>query len=350
MNNDYPDYLEDLKNEREFFDACDVVSSCSKLGKYAIVKPRPAKIIRYNHGLEIKKSIPEERRIFMPSDRQKRGKITTFSRASSSRLRSKLLKLPSITGIYGVTLTFKKEAYDKYLGADGLRTMWNNFGNRIKGLCREGKVSARLYYLWRIELQQNGTPHFHIVLSTDNQGDIFTIRNLFFDYVLRYMFYGCPDNAFDVRDLNSCEEAFNYVCSHSTKHKRSQLGWQGRQWGILFASKEAKEFYNSGKVVEEVAYNETVSKHNSSYELSRSDEFKIKRTLKRLYWAKLRDTLKNGKYKPSYVTTKGFKGFGKKMRAEKCRHSVRLLAWRQCSLSSQFLKSTTCDKLLTMLG
>ena len=32
---------------------------------------------------------------------------------------------------------------------------------------------------------------------------------------------------------NSKEGAIHYLCDHATKHKQEQLGWNGRQWGII---------------------------------------------------------------------------------------------------------------------
>lgn len=51
------------------------------------------------------------------------------------------------------------------------------------------------------------------------------------------------DIAAQYRRIDNCAAAFAYVGAHAAKHKRDQLGWKGRQWGVICPTKEAKEFY-----------------------------------------------------------------------------------------------------------
>lgn len=325
-------------------------------GRFIKVKARKGKISKGVHGVVVKKSIDEDKEIFIPKNREKRGKVTTFSRHSARRMKNKLMILPDNQGLYGITLTFKRGTIN---APDKLRHFWHLFAMALKRLANKGLISQNLYLLWRIELQKNGTPHFHIVLSTDNSSDIVAFRDRFFDYVIKLLRYSPPDNAFEVRSLKDSDEAYSYVSSHSSKHKRSQLGWQGRQWGIYFVHPEGKENFK----VLTTGYNDSAS-DNASYELNDKQEVVIKRTLRKMYWAKMRQSLKNHRdflnfeVKNALNDFKDVKDFIRwkrkhptpltysTNRAVKCRHSVRKLASRQALCSCQFMSNASSEKLI----
>lgn len=339
--------------------ALDGCAKKRKEGRFIRVKARKGKISKGVHGLIVKKSIDEDKEIFIPKERSKRGKVTTFSRHSARRMKNKLMILPDNQGLYGITLTFKRGTINN---PEDLRHWWNLFCCALRRSAKKCKISPLLYVLWRIELQKNGTPHFHLVLSTDVSSDIIAFRNLFFDYIIKRLRYCPPDNAFQVRSLNDSDEAYSYISSHSSKHKKSQLGWKGRQWGIFFADAEGKENFK----VLTTGYKENAS-DNASYEVSEKQEVIIKRTLRKMYWAKMRQVLKNHRefldfeVKNALNEFKDVKDFIRwkrkhptplvysTKRAVKCRHSVRKLASRQALCSCQFMSNASSEKLINYI-
>lgn len=317
------------------------------------IPERKATLIQAPHGV-IYKRAQSARTWVIPDTRRKRGKVTTFSRASARNLRGKLVMLPSINNIYGVTLTFQKEAFFNNVGYEGLRDWWKRFQTAIKFKVKKGVISPGFTCLWRIELQLNGTPHFHCVLSLDRQSDLWSFRDLFFEYVAKYLNYCPPDNAIDMRDLSDSNEAYSYLCSHTSKHKKSQLGWQGRQWGIFFGSPKAKEIYK--KSVSDV-------EQSHKGKLCVCDEVRLKRVIRALWWSKTRERIFSkaerkeihevamtykGKARDDFIqrTRKNSPRYFTSDRFKTCRKSIRLLGKRQSAISSQFMSADTSSKLL----
>lgn len=206
------------------------------------IPSRKASIMVTSHG--IIQTRPQKAKTWVIPKRGKRGKVTTFSRSSSANMKKKLITLPDYTNLYGLTLTLKSSAWNG--DAEDIRYFWLKFSNSIKRVSRCGKLSPLCYYVWRIELQQNLTPHWHVLLSVESERDVLAFRKVFLDSVKRHFGYEPVDKiACDVTDITSYETAYGYMASHNTKHKRSQLGWQGRQWGLCFCTKEAKERYKA---------------------------------------------------------------------------------------------------------
>lgn len=317
------------------------------------IPERKATIINAPHGV-IYKRAQKARTWVIPDSRRKRGKVTIFSRASARNLRKKLVMLPSTCNIYGVTLTFKKDAFFDNVGYEGLRKWWNRFQQALKSRVKQGIIGRSFICVWRVELQVNGTPHFHCVLSVDKQDDLWGFRELFFEHVAKYLNYGCPDNAIDMRDLSNSNEAYNYLCSHTSKHKKSQLGWQGRQWGVFHGSPEAKEEYKKAvSAVEE----------SHKGKLCECDEVKLKRVIRALWWSKTRDRCFSkaerkelyeisltyeGRKRTEFIkaTRKNAPRYFTSDRFKTCRKSIRNLGKRQSALSSQFLSADTSKKLI----
>ena len=89
------------------------------------------------------------------------------------------------------------------------------------------------------------TPHLHCVVWTNSPSDLIQFSADWCDAVERY--FGLERNTLDqsvaaqVSELTSCQQAFQYVANHTSKHKESQLGWPGRQWGIYYGTKENRK-------------------------------------------------------------------------------------------------------------
>lgn len=297
------------------------------------IPQRNAQVLNCTHGLIFRK--PLKARDWHIPARSKRGKITTFSRSSAKNLRDKLIQIPDKVGIYGVTLTLQRDKFFEH-DLDYFRKFWKLFGDALKRSVKSGEISEHLYLLWRIELTQNRVPHFHVILSTFEVRDVAVYCGLWCKMVKKWYGYTpIASVACNIRVIDSYEEAYAYVCAHSSKHKRDQLGWHGRQWGMQFATPKAKKYYLDSLSTE---YRDAEKTEVAECKLWNSVEDKtyyfIKRILRKMFYSKLRS---NGVFtclKPD--------------RHRFCRVSSRYLAMRQSSQSSHFLCDDTKLKVMEL--
>lgn len=156
----------------------------------------------------------------------KRGKITKFSAKSALRLRKLLCKL-DFQKLHSITLTLPK--CDLCLDFRGL---WHFFVIRLK------RQLPKTAIIWRIELQQRSVPHWHLLLDTNDYFICYDVKQIWFSSV-KFWNSSIITPAFYLHGVHisnyGLDSAYtiNYFCSHISKHKKSQLGWQGRQWGVI---------------------------------------------------------------------------------------------------------------------
>lgn len=142
----------------------------------------------------------------------------------------------------------------KTLNPDEVRELWQRW--RLDYLQRKW---ADIPFIWRIELQQRKQAHWHCVawiplnhpktaridapeqikatIITEMIKDdwVAFVRNRLGSEWGEWTHYGAQLHACKV-DLLKNTDATNivgYLADHTTKHKKEQLGWQGRQWGIV---------------------------------------------------------------------------------------------------------------------
>lgn len=175
----------------------------------------------------------------------KRSAIRNFSDKSSARLRDLLLESDCQ---YGKPLGFTCTV--PFATPYQWRVLLHRFSNR---LVRDG-----LACIWRVELQKRGTPHLHCIgwaSGIEDVGKYWLHWVSACDFVSAsshpwFLIYG-----FCARWL-SRDSWLVYMCAHSSKHKKSQLGWLGRQWGVInrkLISREIPETFSlSGSVADEV--------------------------------------------------------------------------------------------------
>lgn len=183
--------------------------------------------------------------------RARRAEITTLSRASAARLRKRLAQVKGPEGwvCFGATLTVPGPP----ITAAQWRRLWDAYRHR---LLRPGEICL----IWRIELQERGQPHIHCICWAKNGS---------WDMRLQWLdnlgLLGPFEGDWDVRDENGLwkterisvqHRAFwkgaqehavkialvgerdnmgwwRYLAAHASKSKQAQLGWKGRQWGVL---------------------------------------------------------------------------------------------------------------------
>lgn len=190
----------------------------------------------------------------------RRSAITTFSRQSAARFRQRLAQIIGPKGwlCFGMTLTvpgpnITPEEWDR---------LWCAYCQRLR---RMGYVAL----IWRIELQTRGQPHVHCICWSKDGPD--KIRTAWFEALgllgpyegpavtvkglakaatgengetapqelmrvsHRAFWPGACEHAVRVDSIGSEDNMgwWRYLASHASKSKQAQLGWKGRQWGIV---------------------------------------------------------------------------------------------------------------------
>lgn len=175
-------------------------------------------------------------------DGVKRGVIRGWSRSSVRRLRETLFfkDVPN-SNVYGVTLTlpWKDGAFD-------VATMGEEFRQILERFRTNFLVSfAHSSMVYRIELQTRKAPHIHAVVfvSPDDVKSNCTLKEwLLINWCLKAVkdLHGgsaldfCK-HGIDVKQMDATNRnyLFRYLVDHASKRKQAQLGWKGRQWGVV---------------------------------------------------------------------------------------------------------------------
>jgi hypothetical protein len=146
--------------------------------------------------------------------------------------------------------------------------------------------------IWRVELQKRGTPHLHCVVWTPADMPIERRNHLL--YVAwweclpeeKRFSAGAWKHAAHVKgpytDIEQSPKWLAYVAAHASKRKKEQLGWKGKQWGIINRS-----LFSEREPMVEVS-------------MTRQDEKVFERTLSRFLFSKSRA-------RRTYLRTKGIK-------------------------------------------
>jgi hypothetical protein len=186
-------------------------------------------------------------------NRAKRGKIKGWSYASRRRLRQLLVSAdlagPSL--LFGVTLTCPWDVKEWGTVGEDWRLAMMAFSQAFIRTFKSGSM------VYRTELQQRGAPHLHAVVYLPKDGDWIPpilrgiedgaeaflkmeVRRLWSRAMSRLPWTeNAAKGAFDKRGVfvDSLREnkanAMRYVCDHASKRKQAQLGWEGRQWGVI---------------------------------------------------------------------------------------------------------------------
>lgn len=181
-----------------------------------------------------------------------RGEITSFSRHSSLRMRRALLSSDLRSSGYlnlGITLTLPFKVDDDsdfdMLHSD-YKIAFNRFGVSFR---RRFPNSACIF---RHELQQRGAPHCHLVcwlssvdfhlVKVGRYSTLSDFRSIVFDMwassLVGFSWPVCRLSSFSrhgvkVDVLSDNIAMYRYISDHASKHKKSQLGYRGKQWGYI---------------------------------------------------------------------------------------------------------------------
>lgn len=169
--------------------------------------------------------------------KRERGDIVSFSRGARRRLRETLAMARSKVDsqIWGFTFTIP----GKKIADDKVRRIWHTFAMYLN---RTG-----VPFVWRIELQvkTRKQAHWHTVswLPTHRAQVLVVEIGEAWRRIVRGVVGALStrtDMGFDLYGVKadylggaSATGLIGYLCDHTSKHKQAQLGWQGRQWGVI---------------------------------------------------------------------------------------------------------------------
>lgn len=156
---------------------------------------------------------------------KKRGKISTFSSASAKRMREFIIlnHCPAPLIMEG-SLTIPGE-----ISVEEWFQSWKRFRMRLS--------YYKIPIIWRVELQKRGQPHIHcIAYCKEDQARWLHDFNSWISCLPER----CRNHphAKDRAARWYCvkeeqKEWLSYTTGHASKHKKDQLGWKGKQWGII---------------------------------------------------------------------------------------------------------------------
>lgn len=183
-----------------------------------------------------------------------RGKISGFSSGSARRLREALFSkyVPGSIS-FGATFTVPWKCSSEEERKSVVLRFESTFNRWRKRFNYDFPRSSIIY---RVELQRRGAPHLHAVCYISGEDvktsieyrDIRQAQVALSQCQLRDEWLFSFDNAttesewrranshsvkFDSLDTQNKGSLFRYLADHTSKSKQAQLGWKGRQWGIL---------------------------------------------------------------------------------------------------------------------
>mgnify|MGYP001450486002 CR=1 FL=1 len=170
-------------------------------------------------------SLIESRPVGLPKRKQRgggrRGKITTFSRASRKRMMKKLatFRREEVARALFVTLTYPAEY------PDGKRAK-RDLDRFLKRLWRKYPSAA---WIWREELQKRGAPHFHLLVLGVDFIPHGWIAYVWWDVCGRISIEHLKAGT-EVRRVKSYKHCVYYVSKYLAKDEEEEADL-GRRWG-----------------------------------------------------------------------------------------------------------------------
>lgn len=173
--------------------------------------------------------------VLQPSKPTKRGKVTDFSNAS----RRRLLELTARLNVDDVRCVFLTLTFSGFPHPDLAKSAFRRFLKRVH------RKFPQCSGLWRVEMQQRGSPHFHLILFDFpfwNQADIQTAWTACTKEEKSFVWVTLMKNKRHVMTYVS-----KYVAKKPSLDKASYLTatdtqgidhvekWLGRHWGVFNA-------------------------------------------------------------------------------------------------------------------
>ena len=95
------------------------------------------------------------------------------------------------------------------------------------------RKAPRSSMVWRVELQKRGVPHLHCLLWCASPEDVDTVRAAWLAALRIADNKHARRYAVKIEQDRGGDTWGRYLLAHTVKHKREQLGWKGRQWGVF---------------------------------------------------------------------------------------------------------------------
>lgn len=180
-----------------------------------------------------------------------RGEIGSFSTAARRRMREAMLtRYIEDAHLIGCTFTVPWKGSNFEPLMDEFRECWHRFGVAFRRCYPHSAV------IYRVELQERGAPHIHALTWMANEdaagAGAAPVVALAPAAVLALAAFGLRDmwlhsvpnlhrgsyRAFErygvkVEPIADAGAMFRYLADHASKHKQAQLGYKGKQWGII---------------------------------------------------------------------------------------------------------------------
>ena len=165
----------------------------------------------------------------LDGDQPKRGEITEFSARSRQRLRCKIASVCRNELPYFLTLTYPAEwTWDAELWKRHLKIFSQRFVRRF----------PTAGFIWKLEFQQRGAPHFHPFVWGIPESEGF---HAIIDFISEAWFQvvGSGDQKHfiagtRVEKMRSATAAIRYVTGYASKTDQTLVGKKaGRYWGVV---------------------------------------------------------------------------------------------------------------------
>lgn len=204
--------------------------------------------IGFSYGTEVYNIETGEKIVYerFGGKRGKRGKITTFSGSSKSRFMKAIISVNRLPDFF-MTLTFPATFPDvKTAHAKFLRVF-------LQFLKRKG-----MFFLWRLELQKRGAPHYHILCYSAFEGFESVARKKWVDMMQKWNEENGSKSKSSVIKKRSCDieklsvtddadaikKVFLYVAKYCTKVDK--LGFKTSDIGTVVYEKEDYSQFGGG--------------------------------------------------------------------------------------------------------
>jgi hypothetical protein len=205
-------------------DRCPQISCQNPLAKGGLI---PDQITIHEHGFSVQCGRWNEGNQPDHLVDVERGKIDGFSSKSARRLRQHMLTQwgGKDSHPFAVTLTTRQIHTPE---------RWESALKRFRTtLARKHPDWAAC---WRVELQKRKTPHLHCVFWFPEVKHVtwvqYHLTELWLKAIGEDEDQHSWTHAVSVKDLTGATGWVIYCTLHDSKHKKDQLGWKGRQWGI----------------------------------------------------------------------------------------------------------------------
>ena len=162
---------------------------------------------------------------------RKQGDIQTFSRSARRRLIKKMMCVErrELSVPLFLTLTY----HERYPSKNApLKKELNAFLQALR------RLPEKVYYLWRIEWQKRGAPHFHLLIwheDPDHEWDAAAFKRWALETWHRICSSTSDDHAQRGADAEVCrtwKKAMSYVCKYlGKKGVPDDIEFRGRHWG-----------------------------------------------------------------------------------------------------------------------